>query len=424
MFSSIVTGISAGAIALGALLGLLRGTNRSILRLVLIIACAVGAFFLMEKVADVILTIKVEGGVTLHESILAGLVEGGELPESVQTLIIALIEIVVGLAFFLLGFIVLSFLSWLIVFPILKIFVKPGVKKRRLLGMIIGAIQGVVVAFVLCVPVTGITNEVQKLSEIEVDGKKIIPVELNLEEFTDSEIYKIYNTSGDWFYETLTSKQTEDGTNVSLSDTVDVVVVVTDVVNETTNLATNLNKVSDSEANVQDKVDSLKNVGDNLINIGTKIDSLSDNAKEVLQQVITDVVGSFVGGGDENGEQEEIIPPAVQEVIENIDFDNLSLESTGEAIKGISSYIEKTDESFENYGQEVTQEEVESIVNGVADNLFIIDIITGGAEEIEEVPTIIEVKEEDAEKFETAISQADKLTNEQKEMLKKLLGII
>ncbi len=424
MFSSIVTGISAGAIALGALLGLLRGTNRSILRLVLIIACAVGAFFLMEKVADVILTIKVEGGVTLHESILAGLVEGGELPESVQTLIIALIEIVVGLAFFLLGFIVLSFLSWLIVFPILKIFVKPGVKKRRLLGMIIGAIQGVVVAFVLCVPVTGITNEVQKLSEIEVDGKKIIPVELNLEEFTDSEIYKIYNTSGDWFYETLTSKQTEDGTNVSLSDTVDVVVVVTDVVNETTNLATNLNKVSDSEANVQDKVDSLKNVGDNLINIGTKIDSLSDNAKEVLQQVITDVVGSFVGGGDENGEQEEIIPPAVQEVIENIDFDNLSLESTGEAIKGISSYIEKTDENFENYGEEVTQEEVESIVNGVADNLFIIDIITGGAEEIEEVPTIIEVKEEDAEKFETAISQADKLTNEQKEMLKKLLGII
>lgn len=423
MFSSIVTGISAGAIALGALLGLLRGTNRSILRLVLIIACAVGAFFLMEKVAGVILTIEVEGGLTLHESILAGLVESGEIPESVQTLIIALIEIVVGLAFFLLGFIVLSFLTWLIVFPILKIFVRPGVKKRRLLGMIIGAIQGVVVAFVLCVPVTGITNEVQKLSEIEVDGKKIIPVELNLEEFTDSEIYNIYNTSGGWFYEMLTSKQTEDGTNVSVSDTVDIVVVVTDVVNETTNLATNLNKVNDSEANVQDKVDSLKNVGDNLINIGTKIDSLSDNAKEVLQQVITDVVGSFVGGGDENEEQEEIIPPAVQEVIENINFDNLSLQSTGEAIKGISSYIEKTDESFENYGEEVTQEEVESIVNGVADNSFIIDIITGGAEEIEEVPTIIEVKEEDAEKFETAISQADKLSDEQKEMLKKLLGI-
>jgi serine/threonine protein kinase len=182
--------------------------------------------------------------------------------------------------------------------------VKKGNKRRRLLGMIVGAIQGVVFAFVTCVPVCGLANEINKLSEVEVNGSSIIPVEFNLSELEESQTYKLYNSTGDWFYKLLTSKKTEDGTDVSVSDTIDIVIVTTDVVKETTNLATNLEKVSNADSTPQDKVDSLKGVGDSLINIGNKIDSLTDSGKELLKDVISGVVSSFVGSGEGEGSGE------------------------------------------------------------------------------------------------------------------------
>lgn len=431
MIAIIITGITIGTIILGSLLGLLRGMNRSILRLVLIIACAVASFFLMSYLTDMILSFELKDGVSIRESILAIFGDTSEFPASLINLIMAVIEIICGLLLFLSSFLILASLSWMIIFPIFKIFIRPGKNRRSFAGLLVGALQGVFVAFIICAPISGLTSEVSKLSELEINGQKILPIpeEIELSGYENSTTYKFYNATGGWFYELLSSKETETGTNVSISDTVEVVITTKDVVEETTNLTNNLDKVGNSETTVQEKVESLKGVGDSLINIGTSINNMSDGGKEILKEVIIDVVSSFVsdgqgdGNGEGEGEGESALPPAIQEVIENLDFDNFSITSTGEAIKGISSYIEKTDESFENYGEEVTQEEVDSIVNGVADNSFILDIITGGAETPEEVPTLIEVKKEDTEKFESAISQTENLTDEQKQMLKKLLGL-
>ncbi len=427
MISQIILGISLACIVFGALLGLIRGRNRSILRFIIIIACAVASFVLMGKITSLVLSFEIQGGVTIKESLFAMFGDVSEIPETLINLVFALIEIIVGLVIFLVAFILLELLSWIIVYPILKIIVRPGAKKHRFTGMVVGLLQGVLVAFVLCAPLNGLASEASKLANLEINGQKLpIPEFIQLTGYEETPTYKFYDSTCGWFYELLTSKETETGTNVSISDTIDVVVAAKDVVEESTNLTSNLDKVSNSETTVQEKVDSLKNVGDNLINIGTTIDNLSNGGKEILKEVITNVVSSFVGDGEEvEGEEESgpTVPPAIQEVIENIDFDDFSIASTGEAIKGISSYIEKTDESFDSYGEEVTQEEVDMIINGVQDNAFIINLIVGNVEEVEEIPTLIEVREEDADKFESALSQADKLSEDQKEMLKKLLGL-
>lgn len=434
MIATIILGVALACIVLGALLGLIRGMNRAILRLVIVIACVIGALLLVSTITNLVLGIQLKEGVTLLDTIINAFGESSELPESISTLILTLIEIILGLVIFIVCFILLLLLSWAIVYPILKLFVGKGLNKRSLLGMIVGAIQGVIVAFVLCVPLNGIASGASKITSLDlIKDANLIPQEiteqLGLDEYSDSATYKFIDSTGGWFYNLLTSKETDSGSNVSIDDAIDVVIVTNDVAKEATSLTANLEKVTGSEATVQDKVSSLKGVGDSLINIGTSLNSLSDGGKQIIQNVLTDVVSSFLGGGEESGGEESgeetkpTLPPAVVEVIENINVNDLSLESTGEAIKGISSYIEKTSEGFENYGEEVTTEEVQSIVNGIEDNSFILSLVTGGAENVEEVPTLIEVQEEDAEKFETAISQADKLSNEEKDILKKLLGL-
>ena len=87
-------------------------------------------------------------------------------------------------------------------------------------------------------------------------------------------------------------------------------------------------------------------------------------------------------------------------------------------------YMEKvededpTNDTFE-------QEDVNAIVKGLADNKFIIDLVSGGGEG--EVPQFIELNETDKAKFESAIADEEltgALSAEDKETLKKLLGVL
>ena len=91
----------------------------------------------------------------------------------------------------------------------------------------------------------------------------------------------------------------------------------------------------------------------------------------------------------------------------------------------MASYINKTTEDMEGYGEEVTQDEVDSIVNGLADNAFILDMISGSSSEggESEVPTIIQVEGENKTLFENAISTNESLSDEDKDTLKKLFGL-
>ena len=152
-------GITVLALVLGIAFGAMRGARRSVLRLVLVLACVVGAYFLREPVTNFILNYEVKG-TTIRDTIL------GILPESFAGLgdtVIILVSVLASVFVFIATFYALKFLTWLILFPIGKIFVKKGKKKRPLIGMLVGLVQGAIVALCVCVPLGGLMVQTNKL---------------------------------------------------------------------------------------------------------------------------------------------------------------------------------------------------------------------------------------------------------------------
>ena len=171
-----ILGFTLLYVATSTLLGLLRGRNRAILRLVLVLASAVLAVVLIDVLTPIILNIKIKGQ-PIKEA-LASALNSGEtaLPEKFQQIILTLVEIILGIAVFFIAFMLLRFITWVLFYPILKIFIKKGKKKRALGGMIVGLLQGVLVALVVCAPITGLVGDINKISSIEVNGNKMLPI--------------------------------------------------------------------------------------------------------------------------------------------------------------------------------------------------------------------------------------------------------
>ena len=110
------------------LLGLLRGRNRALLRLILVLVSAVASIFLIGVFTPLILNIKIQGQ-PIKEAINSAFNSGEtQLPEKLQQVIFALIEIIIGVAVFFLTFFLLRFITWALFYPILKIFVKSSIE--------------------------------------------------------------------------------------------------------------------------------------------------------------------------------------------------------------------------------------------------------------------------------------------------------
>lgn len=222
MLTYIVLGFSGLSLLGGFLFGMLRGFNRSVLRLLLIAACIAGAWFLRGKVVELLLGIEIEGESV--EELLLGMFmqDGATLPDNMVNLVFVLIQIIASVICFVLLFAVLRLISWSIVYPILKLIVRSGEKKHALLGGVIGLVQGAVVAFALCVPITGVTGQldtvVNTLSTMEISGSPIISAEISekietikIKEYQQSSIGKFYISVGSDVYNSLTSAKDRNG---------------------------------------------------------------------------------------------------------------------------------------------------------------------------------------------------------------------
>ena len=403
--------LTLAALGFGALFGMMRGRNRAILRLILVVVSIVLAVALRGVIVNVVMDINVGDG-TVKETLLAAFNEGdASLPSSMTDLLLALVEIIVGMIAFFLLFIVLRLLTWILIFPILKIFVKKGAKKRKGWGALIGTIQGLLIAFVMCSPITGIVVQMDKISDIKINGEQLLelPEEIGLDKYSNSFLCKVYSFTGGWFFDMVTSTKTADGNKVSIEDTVDVVVAVTGIADTLTTLTDSIGDMTNSDS-PQDQVNAMKNVGDTLVAMGNSINSLSGDAKDMINGLISSVKDMVTEDGD---------APELEAFFEEFDIQDLNLASVGSAINGIATYIEKTTEGFEGHGTPVAQEEVTAIINGLADNSFILDMI---APEGEEVPTLVPVTETNKAMFENAINGTS-LSQDKKDILKGLFGI-
>ena len=401
------------SVVFGGLLGLMRGRNRAILRLCLILASIGIAIYFRETVVQYVMNFNIDGG-TIRDMLSEMLNDiGTDLPEAIKTLIFTLVEILIGLVAFFIVFFVLSLLSWMIVFPVCKIFIRKGKKRRTLVGGLVGLIQGVVVAFVICAPLTGMIVQVDKVSQVKLEGERLfeIPSEIGTTEYLESTPGVIYNTTGGWLFNLVTSTKDENGKKVSIDDTCDIVVTVAGIADTVTQLTDKVESMTSGTATPQEQIDAIKSVGDSLVEIGNSIENLSTDAKTIVNDLV-DSVKEMVSS--EGGE----IPPEVEEFLDDFDVNNLKLASAGKAMNGIATYIEKTSEEFDN-NEPVTQEDVDNIVNGLADNSFIVNLIVGDGNE---APQIIELDAENESKFTTAINNTS-LSEDDKNTLRQLFGL-
>lgn len=407
ILSTIILGITLGCIVIGFLLGLLRGRNRAILRFFLVAGCAVGAFFLKDVIISTIMGVKIEGQ-TLEQMFIGML--GEQIPEFAMVLITSLIKVILGLVVFLVLFLVMQFITWVPIFPILKIFVKKGLKKGSLFGGIVGILQGVLVAFVICSPITGAITQVDKISKLTIQGETVgqmaqLP---DMSGYLNSSIYKIYNKTGSWFFDAITTYKDQNGNDITLDETIDAADTSVKVLEEVNKIQESLNNLGSSSAE-GGSAGSLRDVASSLQNMHEIIEGTSDGGKVVINSLI-DGIKEMVDGSQEGGSGDSEVPDQIVEVLDKLDIEEVKLDSAAEAIMGVADYLDLQSGEIE----EVPEGTAEKIVSGLADNAFVLDVL--GEE------PIVDLNEEHDEEFRDALNNAE-IDDDAKNKIATLLGI-
>ena len=378
------------------LLGLIRGRNRSLLRLGLVAFSAVISLLLHKSITNLIMDVNFGEG-SINQLIYETLANSDTpLPDSIANFAFALVEIVLGVFVFVLLFLAVKFITWLVAFPIIKIFVRSEEKKNRGLGALIGAAQGLLTAIIVCGCLSGVVVEANKVTDIKIDGEQMIvlPDELGIQKYASSPLAKGFDVAGGWVFDIVSTTTDDSGRKVSISSICNTASTLLNVTEEITSAYSSLDSAGGTTT------DSIKNVADAFINVGTAIENLDDDSKVLVNDLISDVKEIAANALGE-------LPPELETVIDNIDVEEIKIKSAGEALGSIAKYVEEG---------EVTQDDVNNIVNGIADNMFVLEMF--GVEDA----SLIEVDGPDADKFITAIENAD-LTQEDMLKLYSLFGL-
>ena len=146
--------------------------------------------------------------------------------------------------------------------------------------------------------------------------------------------------------------------------------------------------------------ESIKEIGDAFVTVGTAIENLDDDSKQLVGELLDTAKDLVVS---EYGE----LPYELEAVFDSINVNNLKIKSAGEALNAIAKYAEEGT---------VTQDDVNDIVNGLADNMFILDMLGVDGE------SLLEVDDVNADMFKTAIESTN-LTQEEINILKNIFGL-
>ena len=412
IITTVVTVLTIAPIVLGFLLGLLRGRNRSILRFVLVIGCAVAAFFVKDAIVPIVLKLNINGE-TVEQMVMGIINESGQIPAALNALVLGVVKVIIGLVVFLVLFIVLQLLTWLIVFPILKIFVRKGAKKGALFGGIVGIIQGVVVAFVLCAPVTGAVTTINKVAKMEIGGKTVAE-QLELPEFDsyiNSTFGQVYSSTGSWFFDAITTYTDEEGKEITLDSTVQAADTGVKVLQEVNKIQETIKELNNPESE-KSQADSLRDIAASLSNMGTAISETSDGGKEVLQQLITSVGEMVDQGSGEGSSVGSETSNKVNEALSKLDIETIDLESMSNAISGIADYVDKA----QGVTEEVPEQAKEDIVNALVDHKDLVGALVEGD------GPLVTLADEDVADFEEEINKRSELTEDEKNQILQLLG--
>ncbi len=324
ILSLVLLGITGFFLLFGLLFGLKRGFYRSLVRLGTLGVAFAAAWFLKPVYVNAVLDVQVNG-----QSLRAALSEVGAEMAAFAPVITALVEILLGVVLFILVFLVLKFIT-AIINMIVCIFVPK--KSSRLLGMLVGIVQGLLIAFFICAPLNGIILDVNTILNIEMDGQPIIDAEtkqqmkssgIDFDAYEEGAVSKVYTAVGKGFYKALASTKTEDGKKVSLPGYVEATEATTKFADEITAL---------SEINLENGLtaDSRDAIQQAMHNLNEIKGDLSDEAAETLNDLVSTVVS----------EMGEDMPDGVKDVLEGFDVREVNFEAEGQVILDLYDFAE------------------------------------------------------------------------------------
>ncbi len=335
----VIIALSILSIGLGLLLGLFRGFGNSLLRLALIVACIIFAFIFKDTLTNFILNFKIND-ITIEESIIQSIPEEYK---NVSEIIIPILKILAGIITFLIIFIVLQIITF-IIFKILKIFINKIGKKNKLFGLIVGTVQGILVALTICVPLSGLINNVNKISNIKVyDNEKKEDVclidlskfdestNLGLNKYPSSDIGKIYINNFDFLFKMLSSTTNANNEKITLDGQIDALVSTVSIANEVMKIsnvdfssglnANNVNDVTDMLRNLQTIKDSLDDESINTIN--QLVNTIANNISDEANVDLSDFDLSTINFNTEANVIDEVYKASSSENIDDVDFTDL-----------------------------------------------------------------------------------------------------
>lgn len=430
-----VTGL---ALLLGVILGAIRGSRRAVLRLVLIFVCVLVAFFLKDLLTDKVLgaTITNSEGATLtvQEFIVSSLPE--EMRELGDSVVVPLVRVIIGIVLFLSAFLALQIVSWIIVYPICKLFVKKGAKKHAGVGALTGLVQGVAVALCICVPLTGLMVQANRIIPMmedlsgasqgmaNVDSKQyllteepgdpsgsageVVPAEIKemLAGFENSLIGKFYGETCRPVFTLISEVKVanEDGTSkkITLGGQIDALQAMVDIAKQ---LMASTEVLQNMDFSQLDSFSDLKDVFSALDGLKN---GLTDEAKATINAVVSAAIDIIPVPEDAPEEIQGFIG-SVKDVLKDTDFTDVEFVQELEIVESLGETLQK--------GEEVTVEDLSSAINSLSESTLILPILEG-------VSPDLGLDESTKGHIEEVLDQLPESTDaETVDVLKKLLGI-
>ena len=324
ILSLVLLGITGFYLLFGILFGLKRGLFRSIARLVTLGVAFAVAWFGKPMYVAAVLDFQMDG-----QSLRDMLGEVSADMAAFAPLINSLVEILLGVVLFILVFLCLKFVT-AIINMIVCIFVPK--KSSRSLGMLVGAVQGLLIAFCICAPLNGIILDVNQVLNIEIEGQALLPAEtkdqmkeagIDFDAYAEGPVSKVYTAVGTGFYKALASTKTEDGKTASLSGYVEAATATTKFAEELTVLGS-LNFENGLTADGRDAIQQA------MQNLNAIKSDLSDEAAETLNDLVSTVLEA--AGED--------LPESVKNVLDNFDVREVNFETEGAVILDLYSFAE------------------------------------------------------------------------------------
>lgn len=458
IFSLIVLGLTLVGMLFGTLFGLIRGRDRALLRLALIILCAILAIALRGTVVDVVMNINIGDG-TIQETLTDAFAsEDGSIPAGLQNLIFALIEILIGfVAYFILLF-TLRFLTWFFLFPFLKLIIrkienkrarrilaesasapateeatenasedaeetvaetaaeeaveaapeivdapkvkitrkmrKKLVKKHRGMGALIGLFQGILLAYFLFAPLTCLASQISSIANMKMNGEALF-------EMPEEIGLEEYSESAlGKIYKATGGWYYRIMTSTTDADGNEISLEGTldsvGVILEVADVATSL---EDDLKILSDENATPEQVISTLDSLGDKLISIGTSMEELddgIMNMITDLVSEMGGEDVSQEEMDEIMEMLTPEFF----------EQAGNGIKAFAEY-----EQIKLDGDTLTQEQANDIVGKAHKCITIIEAVE------------FDVNESDKATFKTAIDSVSNISAEDKDTLYEVFGI-